>query len=130
MTGTEISERNKAIVTAFYEHALNERNLEVVSEYLTPYYKQHNPTIADDVEGLKTYLRWIQENYPQARNKILRVYADGDFVILHVHRVRSPGTRGDAIVDLFRLESGKIAEHWDVIQPIPESALNNNTMFY
>jgi predicted SnoaL-like aldol condensation-catalyzing enzyme len=123
-------ERNKALVISFYEQALNDRNLGVVADVLAPYYRQHNPTIDDGVEGLRKYLRWIQETHPYARSQILRVYADGDFVILHVHRVRTPGTLGDAIVDLFRVEGGKIAEHWDVIQPVPERAVNDNSMFY
>ena len=58
-----------------------------------------------------------------------RVFADGDFVILHVHGVREPGERGVAIIDIFRLEKGKIVEHWDVVQPIPEKPANNNGMF-
>jgi predicted SnoaL-like aldol condensation-catalyzing enzyme len=123
-------ERNKALVISFYEQALNDRNLGVVADVLAPYYRQHNPTIEDGVEGLRKYLRWIQETHPYARSQILRVYADGNFVILHVHRVRTPGTLGDAIVDLFRVEGGKIAEHWDVIQPVPERAVNDNSMFY
>jgi predicted SnoaL-like aldol condensation-catalyzing enzyme len=123
-------ERNKALVISFYEQALNDWNLSVVADFLAPNYRQHNPTIEDGVEGLRKYLRWIQETHPYARSQILRVYADGDCVILHVHRVRTPGTPGDAIVDLFRVEGGRIAEHWDVIQPVPERAVNDNTMFY
>ena len=55
--------------------------------------------------------------------------ADGDFVILHVHAVREPGTKGQAIIDIFRVADGKIVEHWDVIQDVPDQAMNNNTMF-
>jgi predicted SnoaL-like aldol condensation-catalyzing enzyme len=130
MADAAIVELNKALVTAFYEHALNERNLEVITDYVTPDYRQHNPTIEDGVEGLRKYLRWISENFPRAHSRILRVYAEGDFVILHVHRLRTPGTRGDAILDLFRVKNHRIAEHWDVIQPVPESSANSNTMFY
>jgi predicted SnoaL-like aldol condensation-catalyzing enzyme len=54
---------------------------------------------------------------------------DGDYVILHVHAVREPGSRGNAIVDIFKLENGKVVEHWDVVQAIPETPANNNTMF-
>jgi predicted SnoaL-like aldol condensation-catalyzing enzyme len=64
-----------------------------------------------------------------AADEIKRVFADGDYVILHVHAVREPGTRGVAVVDIFKLENGKIVEHWDVVQPIPEKAANTNGMF-
>ncbi len=57
------------------------------------------------------------------------MFTDGDYVILHVHAVREPGTRGNAIVDTFKLENGTIVEHWNVIQPIPEQAANSNGMF-
>ncbi len=57
------------------------------------------------------------------------MFAGGDYVILHVHAVREPGTRGNAIIDIFKLENGKIVEHWDVVQPIPEKAANENGIF-
>jgi len=57
------------------------------------------------------------------------VFADGDYVIVHAHAVREPGTRGSAIVDIFKLENGKIVEHGDDIQPTPEKAANTNGMF-
>ena len=53
----------------------------------------------------------------------------GDYVILHVHNVPTPGSHGNAIIDIFRLENGKVVEHWDVVQPIPENAANSNGMF-
>lgn len=58
----------------------------------------------------------------------MRVFAEGDFVVAHVHGVRDPSQRGSAIVDIFRLEHGLIVEHWDVMQPIPEEAANPNGM--
>jgi predicted SnoaL-like aldol condensation-catalyzing enzyme len=50
-------------------------------------------------------------------------------VIIHSHAIREPGTRGVAIVDIFRLEEQRIVEHWDIIQPVPETAANSNGMF-
>ena len=69
------------------------------------------------------------EKFPASRSEIKRVIADGDYVILHVNAVREPGPRGNAIVDIFKLENGKIVEHWDVAQDIPEKAANANGMF-
>jgi predicted SnoaL-like aldol condensation-catalyzing enzyme len=63
------------------------------------------------------------------RSEIKRIFADGDYVIVHDHAVREPGTRGLAIVNIYKLEDGKVVEHWDVIQPVPEKAANNNGMF-
>ena len=74
-------------------------------------------------------MKWIAANYPTTRGEIKRVFADGDFVLLHCHWTGSLGKNGDAIIDIFRLEDGKIVEHWGVIQAIPDTALNTNTMF-
>jgi len=71
----------------------------------------------------------LKDKFPNNRSEIKRIFADGDYVILHVHAVREPGARGNAIVDIFKLENGKIVEHWDVRQEIPEQAANANTMF-
>jgi predicted SnoaL-like aldol condensation-catalyzing enzyme len=129
MTGAPVLENNKAFVVAFYEKALNQRDPAAVAEYTGSYYKQHSPLVAEGGGGLHQYQNWIRTNFPHSHNQILRVFADGDFVVLHVHRKRSPEARGDAIVDIFRLEGGKIVEHWDVIQPVPESTASGNPMF-
>jgi predicted SnoaL-like aldol condensation-catalyzing enzyme len=57
------------------------------------------------------------------------VFADGDYVILHCHSIHEPGTLGRAVVDIFKLENGKVVEHWDVIQDVPEKPMNANGMF-
>jgi predicted SnoaL-like aldol condensation-catalyzing enzyme len=123
------TERKKEIVLAFYEKALNQRNADEALQYVGPTYRQHNPLIEDEYAGLRKYLAWIQQNFPKSHSKIVRAFVDGDYVLLHVNRIRTPGTCGDAIVDIFRLEDEKIVEHWDVIQPIQETAANLNTMF-
>jgi len=120
---------NKKAVVAFYEAGINRKDFAAASQYLGPRYTQHNPNAADGPEGFKRCIEFLREKFPAAHSEIKKVFADGDYVILHVHAVREPGTRGNAIVDIFKLENGKIVEHWDVIQPIPEQAANNNGIF-
>jgi predicted SnoaL-like aldol condensation-catalyzing enzyme len=122
-------ERNKKIVTELYNAALNEKDFEKARQYLGDKYIQHNPIAADGPEGLKAFIAFLREKFPNNKSEIKRIFADGDYVIVHVHAVREPGTRGNAIIDIFRLEGDKVVEHWDVIQPIPEKAANNNGMF-
>ena len=121
-------EANKKLVTEFYERVLNQKDVDAVDKYVGPY-KQHNPMAGDGPEGLKGFIGYLQKSAPQAHFEIKKVLADGDYVILHIHAVFAPGTRGMAIVDLFKVDGKKIVEHWDVIQDIPEKSANPNTMF-
>ena len=122
-------EANKKTVLEFYEAGLNKKDFEAAAKYFGPKYIQHNPGAPDGIEGFKGFLTFLREKFPNSKSEIKRVFAEGDYVILHVHAVREPGTRGRAIVDIFRLEDGKIVEHWDVAQDIPEKMPHNNGMF-
>ena len=122
-------EANKKNVVEFYEKALNQKDFEAASRYLGPRYTQHNPVAADGPEGLKAFIQFLRDKFPNSRSEIKRVFADGDYVIVHVHAIREPGTRGRAIIDIFKLENGKVVEHWDVAQDIPEKSANSNGMF-
>ncbi len=122
-------EANKKAVVEFYEAGLNKKDFEAASKYFGPKYIQHNPGAQDGPEGFKGFVNFLKEKFPNSHSEIKKVFADGDFVILHVHAVREPGTLGKAIVDIFRLENGKIVEHWDVAQDIPEKMPHSNGMF-
>ena len=122
-------EANKKIVQEFYDLLINKKDFEAASKYIGNRYVQHNPLVAEGPEGLKAFVDFLKSDYPDARSEIKRIFADGDYVIIHVHSVRIPNTRGRAIFDLFKLENGKIVEHWDAIQEIPESSANPNGMF-
>ena len=126
---TEQEEANKKVVLDFYDKALNQKDFDAAAKHFGPRYIQHNPLAADGIEGFRKFIEFRREKFPNAKSEIKRTLADGDMVILHVHSIREPGERGVAIVDIFRLEGGKIIEHWDVIQPISEKAANDNTMF-
>jgi len=122
-------EANKKVVVDFYEKGLNQKDYDAAAKHFGPRYIQHNPNAPDGPEGFKGLVTFLKEKFPNSKSEIKRVFAEGDYVILHVHSVREPGQRGRAIVDIFRLENGKIVEHWDVVQDVPEKAANTNTMF-
>lgn len=122
-------EANKKLVVAFYNAAINQKDYDAAIKYLGDEYKQHNPTAADGKAGLKAFIEFLKARYPAQRGEIKRVIAEGDLVALHVHSTRGDGTPGRAIVDIFRVENGKVVEHWDVIQDIPQKAANPNGMF-
>jgi predicted SnoaL-like aldol condensation-catalyzing enzyme len=120
---------NKAIVVAFYNKAFNDKDAEAAIAMMGPTYTQHNARIADGKDGFRQFIAAFKQKYPESHSRIVRVFADGDYVILHVHMVREPGTRGEAVMDIFRLDGGKVVEHWDVLQQIPDNIPHSNTMF-
>lgn len=122
-------EANKKLVVAFYEAAINRKDYTAAAALLGPQYKQHNPTAGDGSEGLKAFIDFLKSRFPNQKGEIKQVIAEGDKVVLHVHSTRGDGTPGRAIVDIFRVADGKVVEHWDVIQDIPEKAANTNGMF-
>jgi predicted SnoaL-like aldol condensation-catalyzing enzyme len=127
--GDDLREANKRTVLAFYDAALNQSDFDGAAVYFGPQYIQHNPMIKDGIEGFRSFLRDLKKQSPDLRAEIKRVFADGDFVILHVHARRQRAELGLAIVDIFRLDHGKIVEHWDVRQPLSETPTNANGMF-
>jgi predicted SnoaL-like aldol condensation-catalyzing enzyme len=132
LTEAQKMERNKKNVVEFYNAVLNEKDFEKAKTYVGATYIQHNPIGADGLDGIKGFINFLREKAPNNKSEIKRVFAEGNYVIVHVHAVREPGTRGNAIFDLFRLDdNGKVVEHWDAVQPIPDpaTALNKNGMF-
>jgi len=126
----DIMERNKKAALEFYDFAINKKDYEAASRYLGADYKQHNPLVGDGKEGFKAFLAMLKRDFPQSRSEVKRIFADGNYVIIHVHSVRIPNTPGRAIFDCFRFdESGKVVEHWDTIQDVPVKAANPNGMF-
>ncbi|MEV0426585.1 ester cyclase [Micromonospora sp. NPDC050495] len=123
-------DRNKRTVLAFYEAGINNKDFAAASKFIGERYVQHNPQIADGAEGFARRVGFIKETFPELRAEVKMIVAEGDFVMAHVHGVRVPGQRGTAIVDIFRLDDdGKLVEHWDVMQDIPEHSENQNGMF-
>jgi predicted SnoaL-like aldol condensation-catalyzing enzyme len=124
-------QRNKATVVAYYTTAFNDKKPEeAVARYGGPVYIQHNPQAADGFQAFIDFVKFFTTQNPQLHVDIKRVIAECDLVVTHSHLTLNPTDRGSAVADIFRLNrEGKIVEHWDVIQAIPETSANNNTMF-
>jgi predicted SnoaL-like aldol condensation-catalyzing enzyme len=131
LAAAQAAEQNaKETVVAFYKMVFYDHKVaDAFRTYVGASYRQHNPLVPDGIEPSVAFLSKRFETNPQAINEIKRVIADGDLVAVHVHSRLNEADRGRAIVDIFRIENGKIVEHWDVIQPVPENAQNSNTMF-
>ena len=129
MTNEQRLGANKRTVLAFYDAALTRLNVDEAVTYFGPKFTNHNPRAEDGIDGFRALLAGVKKQFPGLQVDVKRAFADGDFVILHVHIMLQPEELGLAVVEIFRLEHGKIVEHWDVRQPIPETAANTNGMF-
>jgi predicted SnoaL-like aldol condensation-catalyzing enzyme len=121
----------KALVLEFYKLALEQfRPKEALERYATPNFVDHNTDVAGGTrQATVTFLESLMRRFPAPKWKIVRSAAEGDLVFLHVHVTPARGERGAALVEIFRVRDGRITEHWDVIQPVPEKPANSNSMF-
>jgi len=123
-------EKNKQTVLAYYNMPFTEKSpAEAVENYGGSHYIQHNPQAPDGFEAFVQFVTGFTTQFPRLSLDIKRAVAEGDLVVTHSLLKTSPEDRGTAAADFFRLEGGKIVEHWDVLQPVPESAANDHPMF-
>ncbi len=121
---TPEEQANLALVLTMFEQVLNPMDSGAVDQFIAPGYIQHNQMAEPGRDGLKRFLDTIKGQTPEAVHDVKRAFVDGDHVTVHYHVRRWPDDKGWAVIDIFRIEDGLIAEHWDVMQDVVEGGPN------
>ena len=130
MQQNELTQKNKALVLKAYQELFGDHDLKALDRYWATPYIQHNPTMTDGIDSVKQMLESLGiSHWPKQKVDFKRVIAEGDLVMLQVAQPKSDNMPETVVVDIFRVENGKIAEHWDVMQTVPANAVNKRTMY-
>lgn len=129
MSRTAEEQANLDLVLAMFAEVLNPMDSGAVDRFIAPGYVQHNQGVEPGRDALKAFLDMIREQTPEAVHDVKRAFVDGDHVTVHYHVRRRPDDPGWAVIDIFRIENGMIAEHWDVMQDVIEGGPNPNSPF-
>lgn len=119
---------NKTLVLDFYAKVWNAKNLDAVADFVADDYIQHNPHVGNGRAALEAFLGPMFEAVPEGRFTIARLIADDDLVVAHTLFQANADDRGTAVVDVYRIVDGRLAEHWDVKETVPETSSNGNPM--
>ena len=113
----------------FYKMAYEGQPRKAVEQYVGDDYIQHNPLVGNGTEPFIEYFERMGSEYPNKSIEFVRVIAEEDLVALHTHQTW-PGNDEYVTMDFFRFDkNGKIIEHWDAMQEIPDTTANGNTMY-
>jgi predicted SnoaL-like aldol condensation-catalyzing enzyme len=126
--GHRQADANKALVIYFNDQLFNDGNFSVIDKYVSPTYIQHNPTVANGPAALRQLVTTVRSLFPHLKTTTVRAVAEGDLVFIENYLVSVPGARGNANFDIYRVEGGKLVEHWDVLQAEPATTVSGNDM--
>lgn len=129
MSRTPAEQANLQLVLDMFEQVLNPMDSSTVDRFIADDYIQHNQSVAPGKQPFKDFLDMIREQSPEAVHDVKRAFVDGDHVTVHYHVRRWPGDAGWAVMDIFRIEDGKVKEHWDVMQDVVEGGPNPHSPF-
>lgn len=119
---------NKQIVATAYQRIFGDLDVSAVDEYMSKNFIQHNPTTPDGPEGVKQLVQMlVSQGVPKQAVEFKHVIADGDIVIVH-SRYEMAGKEW-RFIDIYRVENGKLAEHWDAMMQMPDTRANGNPLF-
>lgn len=124
----EDNKENKRIVLDFYQQMFGDKDISAVDKYVSPEYIQHNPSVADGAEAFKLAASNWFKGQPKTKIDVQHIASDGDLVFIHLKN-KNPDGSLKSTIDIFRLEKGKIVEHWDAQQDVPKDAANAHPMF-
>ncbi|MBV8251511.1 MAG: ester cyclase [Chitinophaga sp.] len=123
-----VQEQNKKVVLAFYQQMFGDKDTAAVDKYILPTYIQHNPGVSDGATAFKKAAAAWFKGAPKTKIDVQHIAADSDLVFLHIKNIKPDG-KLKSTIDIFRLENGRIAEHWDAQQDVPDQAANAHPMF-
>jgi predicted SnoaL-like aldol condensation-catalyzing enzyme len=129
MAYTEREQQNLKVVEGMLADVLGPLDSGPVDRYFRADYIQHSPMADDGADALKGFLNWARGASPDYVHDVKRILVDGDYVVVHAHTIRDPGTLGFSVIDIFRIQDGLIAEHWDAMWEVPAESRNSNGMF-
>jgi predicted SnoaL-like aldol condensation-catalyzing enzyme len=121
--------RNRALIVTFYYKFFDNHDVDFANSVVREDYIQHNPNLATGRQAFVDFFTTVFQQNPGLHSDIAHIGAEGDLVWVHAHQTTSPSVPGQEAIDIYRIQDGKIAEHWDSVEAVSTSPANSNGQF-